>query len=101
MATMHVRIFHPTAVALVAATLLAGAAQTASAQWPFVYAWCARYSAALDAQRIRGSGQRDIRATNCYFTSYRECEAAVSGLGGYCYRSPYFGRGYAGRRLRQ
>jgi hypothetical protein len=27
---------------------------------------------------------------SCYFNSYQECRATLSGLGGWCMRSPYF-----------
>ena len=92
---------YPTAVTIVAAALFAGAGQTASAQSPYVYAWCAGFLSMTDAQRIRGPGRRDALATSCYFTSYRECEAVIAGIGGYCYPSPYFAPGYVNRRLRQ
>jgi hypothetical protein len=37
------------------------------------YKWCAQYSGA-------GNGG----ATNCYFVTYEQCRAAVSGVGGFC-----------------
>ncbi len=40
------------------------------------YRWCANY------------GPR-IGATNCYFATLGQCRAAVSGVGGFCSRSPY------------
>jgi len=87
---MHLPISNPVAAAVVAAVLLAGASQTASAQSPYAYPWCAKYTSRVDA-------------TSCYFTSYRQCEATVSGIGGYCYQSQYFrpGFGSASRRWRQ
>jgi hypothetical protein len=98
---MKVPISYPLAVAFVAAVLQAGGGQTASGQSPYAYAWCARYLTRMDNRLIRGLGQQDARATNCYFASYRECEATVSAVGGYCYRSRYFGPDYKSRRLRQ
>jgi hypothetical protein len=98
---MNVRISYPIAVAFVAAVLQADVGQLASAQSPYAHAWCARYLTRMDNRLIRGLGQQDARATNCYFASYRECEATVSAVGGYCYRSRYFAPGYQSRRLRQ
>jgi len=42
------------------------------------YRWCAQYHG-------RGGG-----ATNCYFVTLQQCEAAISGVGGYCYRNHYY-----------
>ena len=61
---------------LIAAALL-GEIQAASAQSPTSYPWCARY--------YRRGG-----ATSCYFTSYAQCMTTVSGIGGYCFQSPYY-----------
>jgi hypothetical protein len=33
---------------------------------------------------------RSIGATSCYFTSYQQCMTTLSGIGGYCYESPYY-----------
>jgi Protein of unknown function (DUF3551) len=63
---------------LIAAALL-GEIQAASAQSPTSYPWCSRYFG-------RGMGG----ATSCYYSSYAQCMATVSGIGGYCYRSPYY-----------
>jgi len=41
--------------------------------------WCAYYGS-------------NLGGTNCGFYSRRQCEAALSGNGGYCGRSPYHGR---------
>jgi hypothetical protein len=62
---------------LIAAALL-GEFQAASAQSPTSYPWCSRYFK-------RGGG-----ATSCYYTSYAQCMTTVSGIGGYCYQSPYY-----------
>jgi Protein of unknown function (DUF3551) len=50
----------------------------AAAQSPTSYPWCAR------------SAKMDSGGTSCYFTSYRQCMATLSGLGGYCFESPYY-----------
>jgi hypothetical protein len=52
--------------------------QVASAQSPYSYPWCSQLPAA----------QSD--ATTCYFTSYQQCMTTISGIGGYCYQSPYY-----------
>jgi len=43
------------------------------------YKWCAEYSG-------RGGG-----SSNCYFVTLAQCQAAVSGVGGYCRRSNFGG----------
>jgi hypothetical protein len=70
---------------LIAAALLAD--QTASAQSPSSYPWCARY-------------YKEGFPTSCYFTSYQQCKTTLSGIGGYCYESPYYhaAAARAGRR---
>ena len=69
----------PIIVAFVCTAAFAGAPQTASAQSPNSYAWCAKYY-------TRGT------PTSCYYTSQQQCMATVSGIGGYCYLNP----GYRG-----
>jgi hypothetical protein len=60
----------------------------AAAQSAYSYPWCARYPARLGAM-------------SCYFTSYQQCMTTLSGIGGYCFQSPYYRGGAAsGRRLR-
>jgi hypothetical protein len=54
--------------ALTIALLLCGFAGTAQAD---PYRWCAQYSG------------RD-GATNCWFLTYEQCRAAISGNGGFC-----------------
>jgi Protein of unknown function (DUF3551) len=61
---------------LIAAALV-GETQAASAQSPTSYPWCARV------------GQKD-GPTSCYFKSYEQCMTTLSGIGGYCYKSPYY-----------
>jgi hypothetical protein len=58
---------------------------SASAQAYPVYPWCAYYS---------GRG-----GTNCYFSTFAQCQAAVSGVGGTCSPNPFYGA-YGGRRGR-
>ena len=55
-----------------------GATASASAQSAYSYPWCSQLPAA----------QSD--ATTCYFTSYQQCMTTISGIGGYCYQSPYY-----------
>jgi Protein of unknown function (DUF3551) len=62
---------------LIAAALL-GEIQTASAQSPTSYPWCAKYP----------TGQ--VGAMSCYYTSYQQCMTTLSGIGGYCFESPYY-----------
>src|SRR5215470_15003313 len=71
---------------LVAATLLGatrlGNAQSVysgSAQSPYSYPWCA----------IDFSGP-DPGGMSCYYASWEQCRATMSGIGGNCIRSPYY-----------
>jgi hypothetical protein len=61
------------------ATLAAAAITllTASSASAIDYRWCARYG---------GLGA----ATNCGFSTFRQCQATISGVGGYCYQNPYY-----------
>jgi hypothetical protein len=43
------------------------------------YQWCAEYGG------FRGGG-----ATNCYFLTLQQCQAAVSGVGGFCRRNTFY-----------
>ena len=58
----------------VLALLVTGATDRASA---IEYPWCAEYS-------MPGG------ATNCGFSTYAQCYATVSGIGGYCRQNPFF-----------
>jgi hypothetical protein len=49
------------------------------------YPWCAHYGG-------RGGG-----GTNCGFSTLAQCQAAISGVGGYCARNPFY---YGSRRDR-
>jgi hypothetical protein len=68
-------------LSVVVFTALAAVTIPAAAQSPTSYPWCMKGA--------RGG-------TSCYFNSYQDCMAAVSGLGGWCMRNPYY-RG-AGRQ---
>jgi Protein of unknown function (DUF3551) len=59
--------------------------EPAAAQSPYSYPWCARYSGRFGA-------------TSCYFTSYQQCMTTLSGIGGYCYQSPYYHRSAVAKR---
>jgi hypothetical protein len=50
--------------------------QTAAAQSPYDYPWCA----------LRGDRSG---AQSCYYTSYGQCMASLGGIGGSCIRNPY------------
>lgn len=63
------------AIAALLITIIGSTFDTAKADQ---YRWCAHYSGG------RGGG-----GTNCYFVTYAQCQAAVSGVGGFCARSPY------------
>src|SRR5262245_30810886 len=41
------------------------------------YKWCAQYGGR--------SG-----ATNCYFMTFQQCQAAISGIGGFCRRNNFY-----------
>ena len=43
------------------------------------YRWCALYNAG------RGGG-----AQNCYFVTFQQCQAAVSGIGGFCMPNQFY-----------
>jgi hypothetical protein len=43
------------------------------------YRWCAEYSSPF------GDG-----GTNCYFATWQQCQAAVSGTGGFCRRNLFY-----------
>jgi hypothetical protein len=62
---------------LISAALM-GSTELASAQSPYSYPWCSRQAT------------KDGATTSCYFTSYQQCMTTISGIGGYCYQSPYY-----------
>ncbi len=63
---MHKQLF--TAIALTALALTASAKPAAAIEYP----WCAQYGGIGDGGR------------NCGFTTYAQCMATVSGIGGGC-----------------
>jgi hypothetical protein len=75
------------AAAIATIVLVAGTSGPASARSAYSYPWCAKYYT-----RMGG--------TSCYFTSYAQCQATVSGIGGYCFQSPYYQPGATSRRRR-
>jgi hypothetical protein len=77
----------PILSALLIVAAIAGGSQVASAQSPTSYPWCAKTG-------------KDSAATSCYFTSYRQCMTTISGVGGYCFQSPYYHASLAGARRR-
>jgi hypothetical protein len=81
---MRSRIF---SLVVVCAALM-GAIELASAQSPTSYPWCSRQSA------------KEGAATSCYFASYQQCMTTISGIGGYCYESPYYNAAAAPARRR-
>jgi hypothetical protein len=74
---------------LVFLVAVVGAVPSSFAQSPYDYPWCAVYGSRA------GGGAR-----SCYYASYAQCMATMSGIGGYCIRSPYY-RGPEGRSERR
>ena len=66
-------------------TLIAGSLIDSAKADP--YRWCAQYS---------GSGRGG--GTNCYFMTLGQCQAAVSGVGGFCRPNPFYTGGDKPRR---
>jgi hypothetical protein len=71
---------------IIAATLLALCFSTARARADGT--WCANYSSP-------GGG------SNCGFYSFEQCQATVSGIGGFCMRNPFSGYAAEPRRRRR
>jgi len=68
----------------VVSLMIAGAAvlldtRGSVAQSPYQYQWCAVYA-----------GKSEGRSEACYYKSFAECMASVSGVGGYCIQSQYY-----------
>ena len=57
--------------------LICGAFGTSAQADP--YRWCAEYGG------FRGGG-----GTNCYVMTYGQCQAAISGVGGFCRPNPFY-----------
>jgi hypothetical protein len=58
--------------AATAASIMTAVA-TSAAQSSYSYPWCGR------------TPNTDGNVTSCYFSSYRQCMAMLTALGGYCY----------------
>jgi hypothetical protein len=78
---------------LLAALAFTPALSTASHADP--YRWCAEYA-----------GGQHGGSTSCYFNTFEQCRASVSGVGGFCGQNAFFDgrpvrtpedRGYRGR----
>ncbi len=62
---------------LIAAAVIGGP-ETTYAQSPESYPWCGtRYTLSGDSR-------------SCYYTSWEQCMATMSGIGGLCTQSPYY-----------
>lgn len=59
---------------IIALTVLVAASLPAASD---PYRWCAQYN---------GSGGGE----NCYFVTIEQCQAAVSGVGGFCRPNPFY-----------
>ena len=66
----------PTMIFALIATTLVGTTHATMAQSAYSYPWCATYSWA--------------GVTSCYFATWEQCMTTISGIGGICYRSPYY-----------
>jgi hypothetical protein len=65
------------ATALASILVLTGGLNSSAQADP--YAWCAEYGS-------RGDGG----GTNCYFQTFRQCQEAISGNGGFCRRNTFY-----------
>ena len=68
----------PIIVLFVVAAALLGETQSSNAQSAYSYPWCSL------------GGSRGSNALSCYFTSWEQCRATISGRGGNCVVSPYY-----------
>jgi hypothetical protein len=62
---------------MIAGAVLLTATVSSHAQSAYDYPWCAIYGDKSGSQA-------------CYYTSYQQCMATLSGIGGTCIRSPYY-----------
>jgi hypothetical protein len=67
-----------TSAFILAATLIMPFALTAPAGAEIYYPWCAQYGAGGDGGR------------NCGFSTLEQCQATVSGIGGFCERNSFY-----------
>ena len=70
-----------TVLFLIGAGLL-GESGAASAQSPTSYPWFSKI--------VTSGGDGGGDATSCYFISREQCMTTISGIGEYCFRSPYY-----------
>ena len=68
----------PIIVLFIVAVTLLGETQPSNAQSAYSYPWCSL------------GGSRGSNALSCYFTSWEQCRATMSGRGGNCVESPYY-----------
>jgi hypothetical protein len=88
---LNMRLRNIAVAALVApmAVLVLDSAQSRAQAQADPYRWCAQYSG-------RGG------PTNCYFMTIGQCQAAVSGVGGFCRPNPFYtGGGEPRRKVRR
>jgi hypothetical protein len=68
----------PIIALFVVAVALLGKTQISNAQSPYSYPWCSL------------GGAKSSNALSCYYTSWEQCRATISGIGGTCVESPYY-----------
>ncbi|HVY59060.1 MAG TPA: DUF3551 domain-containing protein [Xanthobacteraceae bacterium] len=74
---------------VLALSALVFTAAPSAAQYTLRYPWCAYY------------GGPGTSTYNCGFSTFQQCLATISGIGGYCDRNPYYrGRPEPPRRRR-
>ena len=66
----------PIVLLAIFSAMLLGDIQAASAQSAYSYPWCS----------VRGRSG----SMSCYYTSWEQCRATLSGIGGNCVMSPYY-----------
>jgi len=76
--------FFTAAFAVTAIAALAGTASPANAE--IYYPWCARYGGEMGG------------ASNCGFSTFEQCRATVSGIGGFCELNPFYVDAHSGER---
>jgi len=78
----------PKVIALAAAVAgaLSAGSPAAAAEWP----WCAELA-----------GDNGGGGTNCGFASWEQCQATISGIGGWCYPNPNYREPAPRRRERR
>jgi hypothetical protein len=47
-------------------------------------------AASADSYRYCAVYNVDGGATNCYFVTWQQCQAAISGMGGFCEPNPFY-----------